>query len=174
MDKESNVVRSVMNEIYNLNPDVYTKMVNNGRLDSMEYSDLLEIKRRLKSDRIEVNAKMKPVNNTTLGGFKVEFLGIYNSLLMEDTEEIMGVIEIGGMRVNYDIQVIRAIKSLLFIGITPNEDLANACRYLVEKVVMLGSTTSYVTVSQVVSKLKELKETGIKNEVVKALLEVLV
>lgn len=175
MNIEDSAVTGALNEIYSLNPDVYQNIVNKKDMANMDFNDLLEIKKRLKQNKVSISMKMSPKDNTIRSGCKEELIRIYNSYMMQDPDEVLGKITVGGVSVQYDIAVVRAVKALLTVGVTSNKELADSCREIVEKILVLGQHSSYVTVGDTCNRLfnKKDKFTDIKSELMKGLMEIL-
>ena len=168
----------LLEDINRLNENVYDNILSKRDINKMNVEDLSTIRDRLRKPKNIISEKMHIEDSTEQKGCKKEFLEHYNTLLLEDSDEVTGKITILGKTasksVQYDIELVRTMKSLLLVGVTPNEELAEACRIIVNKLTVLGTASEYVTISTAIIRLTEEKKLeGITGDITNAVLEVL-
>lgn len=164
-------VKSILNEIYEIDPNIYAGLLDK----NLDEDALKKILKKLCKPVSSVTCKMCAVNNTIQGGCKAKLIQEYNTLVAEDLDEIVGSVSINNIKVTFDISIIRILKALLIVGVTKNIDLATKCREIIDKIIVLGTNSSYVTERDVIMRLnlEKGKFKGIEKELMDGIKEVL-
>lgn len=164
-------VKNVLNEIYEIDPDLYVGLLDK----NLDEQSLRKVLKKLSKPVSSVACKMCAVNNTVQSGCKAKLVQEYNTLVSEDLDETVGRVSINNTWVNFDISIVRILKALLIVGVSKNEELAIKCREIINKILILGSSSSYVTERDVIKRLnlEKGKFKGIEKELIDGIKEVL-
>lgn len=166
-----NNVKAILDEIYKIDPDIYVGLLDK----NLDEKSLRVVLKQLNKPVSSVVCKMCAENDTVQGGCKVKLIEEYNTLVANDTEEMVGRVSINNTWVNFDISIVRLLKALLITGVSKNEELSIKCRELINKILILGSSTPYVTETDVVKRLnlQKGKFKGLEKELIDGIKEVL-
>lgn len=167
----NNNAKEIMDRIFDIDTDVYAEVSKR----NLSEEALLNVLEKISKPVTSVTCKMCAVNNTEPSGCKVRFINQYNTLVMEDMDETIGRISVNNTWVSFDISVVRVIKSLLIVGVSKDEEISTKCREIVNKILVLGSHSPFVSQRDVIERLnlKKGKFEGIEKELMSAIKEVL-
>lgn len=146
--------------------------LKNEKYKNISESELMTILSRLNKKPATWPSKIGIYDNTEQSGLLEKIRTTYLFIKDKTTEEV-GLITIEpSASVACDINVLLSIKVLLLVGITPNEEVADACREIVKSIVSLGSSRSYITEATLKERLELLEGDDIKKSIVANLMEV--